>query len=102
MRIRSAAGQPPLPPSIRPPDPFRASGLLVGIATLTVSMSGCREPSSPAEATEKRSPDLKPFIESYFDTWSKGQMDGYRDHFHPRAVVTFVSDGRVDSSLRAT
>ena len=39
------------------------------------------------------SADLEPFLQSYFATWSAGNMDAYRSHFHPSAVISLVDQG---------
>lgn len=45
------------------------------------------------------SADLEPFLTSYFSTWSEGNMDGYRDHFHPRAMIYLVKNGDIIMSV---
>jgi hypothetical protein len=42
-----------------------------------------------------RNPELDAFLESYFATWSAGDMTSYGAHFHERAVVSVVRDGVV-------
>jgi len=37
---------------------------------------------------------LEKFLESYFATWSAGDMKAYGEHFHEYAVVTVLRDGR--------
>jgi len=56
-------------------------------------------PCPPAEPEPEISVDIEPFLTSYFATWSAGDMEGYRDHFHPRAVISLVKSGRIISSL---
>ena len=48
----------------------------------------------------KLSADLEPFLTSYFATWSKGDMEGYRAHFHPDATIYLSEDGRVLMALK--
>ncbi len=83
-----------------------ASGLtrrLVTVFPLPVLLActiSCTSPSPPGTAaTQNLSPDLEPFLRSYFATWSAGEMRRYSDHFHRKAVITFIKDGEVDSSL---
>ena len=71
-----------------------------GPVLLTVFLS-CTSPTPPPQrGTQALSPDLEPFLASYFATWSAGDMRGYKGHFHKDAVITFVEDGEVKSSLR--
>lgn len=64
--------------------------------------------NQPAQATatqgcqdhSKLSADLEPFLVSYFATWSQGDMEGYREHFHPDATVYMVKNGQVVMALR--
>ena len=72
------------------------------LTAAVVAVLGCTAPSipEPPSATIPRcSPDLKPFLESYFSTWSAGDMDAYRSHFHPSAVVALVDQGHVILSM---
>lgn len=66
---------------------------------LIVTMIGCsngRQTQEPQDAAPPDySADLEPFLRSYFATWSRGDMDGYRDHFHERAMIYMVKSGRV-------
>jgi hypothetical protein len=70
-----------------------------GIVCLTLSAVGCgnsrpaQEPPQTVEA--EHSADLEPFLRSYFETWSRGDMEGYRDHFHEQAMIYLVKNGRV-------
>ena len=67
---------------------------------LAACILSCTSPAPPGTAAKKAvSPDLEPFLRSYFATWSEGDMRRYGDHFHRKAVITFVRDGEVDSSL---
>ena len=75
-------------------------------AAATVAALGCTSapmpapPSvSPPVKSRRCSPDLKPFLENYFATWSAGDMDGYRSHFHRSAVVTLVDEGEIVLSM---
>ena len=77
----------------------------VGLVVLAVAgfgVVGCSNGgrAQPA-AIEEPSPsaDLEPFLRSYFETWSRGDMEGYRDHFHPRATIYFVRGGSVLSAM---
>ncbi len=39
------------------------------------------------------------FLESYFATWSAGDMEAYRAHFHEQATIVYVEGGAVRSAL---
>lgn len=75
---------------------------LSALAAATVAALGCTSalvPQPPSARNRTCSPDLKPFLESYFATWSAGDMDSYRSHFHPFAVITLVDRGEVVLSI---
>jgi hypothetical protein len=77
--------------------PGLAIAVAVAIVSVAASCSSARpasEPDAAAPAPEV-SADLEPFLTSYFGSWSAGDMDGYRDHFHPDAIVYFAEKGRV-------
>lgn len=72
------------------------------VAIAIVAVAACssrREPSAPDAAPPAISADLEPFLTSYFGSWSAGDMDGYRDHFHPDAMIFFTEKGRVVARL---
>ena len=76
------------------------------LAAAIVTGAGCTsaplspgQPVAPPVESHEYSPDLKPFLESYFSTWSAGDMIGYKSHFHRNAVVTLVDGGEVVLSL---
>ncbi len=72
----------------------RASLVLLALA------ASCASPAPRGKSSaEPISPDLEPFLRSYFATWSAGEMRAYKEHFHRAAVITFVEDGDVKSSL---
>ena len=58
------------------------------------------ETSNSGATSADYSADLEPFLRSYFATWSRGDMEGYRSHFHPDATIYLVRGGRVRTSLR--
>jgi hypothetical protein len=39
--------------------------------------------------------DIRPFLESYFGTWSAGDMTAYRAHFDPSARIAMVERGEI-------
>ncbi len=39
-------------------------------------------------------PDLRPFLESYFASWSAKDLKAYAAHFHERARVFYLNSGR--------
>lgn len=59
------------------------------VAVIHLSPGDGAVPPTPAGA------DLKPFLESYFATWSDGDMDAWRSHFAPQAHIVNVKDGKV-------
>ena len=70
------------------------------VPALAACILSCTSPAPPGRpAARPLSPDLEPFLRSYFASWSEGDMRRYGDHFHQKAVITFVKDGEVDSSL---
>jgi len=70
-------------------------------AVLAFSLVGCRtgvgprEDATGANVERRISSDLRPFLESYFATWSSGDMKGYKSHFDDWATVTFIDKGKV-------
>lgn len=72
--------------------------IALALAALALGCGNNRQPQAPGDASEpepEHSADLEPFLRSYFATWSRGDMDGYRDHFHERATIYMVKSGRV-------
>jgi ketosteroid isomerase-like protein len=75
------------------------------VVMLVLSLFSCgadtmRQQGSPKVDESRRiSPDLNPFLESYFATWSSGDMEGYKSHFHESATVTLVEKGKVLLSM---
>lgn len=43
--------------------------------------------------------DIKPFLESYFATWSAGDIEGYKAHFHRQAVIVMVGYDEVSYAV---
>ncbi len=76
--------------------PRNASTGLAGLAgVLAATVLGCGgKPPEP-----KCSPDLRKFLDTYFSSWSEGDMVTYRGHVHEKANVTFMRDGKVQRSL---
>lgn len=77
----------------------------VAIAALAIGL-GCgwvlggqdREAATVAEPepTERAlSPDLEPFLNNYFATWSAQDLEAYRAHFHEQAVIMLIDGGRL-------
>jgi hypothetical protein len=64
-------------------------GLLVGAAVGGGTAMWCLRRAEPAEQ------DIRPFLESYFGTWSAGDMAAYRAHFDPAAQIAMVERGEV-------
>ena len=69
---------------------------LVLVSTVCVSASD----SALTQASKKTmSADLEPFLKSYFATWSVGDIEGYRDHFHDRASIATITEGILTLSM---
>lgn len=67
---------------------------------MAACFAGCASPvPRPRQEGHGPSPDLEPFLRSYFATWSAGDMRAYREHFHRDAVIALVEGGEVKSSL---
>lgn len=47
-------------------------------------------PPMAEEAEDKRTAEVKKFVENYFSTWSNNDMDGYADCFLNDAVIQFI------------
>jgi hypothetical protein len=48
-----------------------------------------------ARHAEQAPADIRQFLESYFSTWSAGDMAGYKSHFDPDAQIAMVHEGEV-------
>jgi hypothetical protein len=57
------------------------------IILISSAFSSCSPAPHPAEAT------VRSFLERYFSTWSKKDMDGYAACFHPQARVSYIQNG---------
>lgn len=52
---------------------------------------------------DKRTPEVKKFVEHYFSTWSNVEMDAYADCFLNDAVVQFIDQrGQLHSQTKKT
>jgi hypothetical protein len=49
--------------------------------------------------TDSRDKEVRRFIETYFRTWSAGEMDKYAACFHPEAVIQFIDKGQIRTQL---
>jgi hypothetical protein len=80
---------------------MRLRNQLLVLAIVVVAFGGTMaylttRPPAKQEAREPGcSPELKQFLESYFSTWSAGDMAGYQDHFHPQARIAYVEKEKV-------
>ena len=80
--------------------PTRRLATALALPTLLACTISCSSPAPPrAAGTQNVSPDLAPFLRSYFATWSAGDMRAYKEHFHRDAVITLVEEGKVRSAL---
>lgn len=74
--------------------------VVVAISTGCSSQEDQGQESQTSESVEPEvSADLEPFLTSYFATWSAGDMDGYKNHFHPRAMIYLIKSGDVLSAM---
>ncbi len=78
-------------------------GLVTAACVFTVAYCGsdqkpAREESSGSEIRQA-SWDLEQFLESYFSSWSQGDIEGYRAHFHEGALIAMVSHGKIVLSM---
>ncbi len=63
---------------------------------LSYSIFANLEAVRPEEATKRKiSADLRPFLESYFSSWSKRDIESYKSHFHEKAVIVFIEKRQV-------
>lgn len=66
---------------------------------VVAAAAGCSSRSQPVDPPDCPEPevsaDLEPFLESYFASWSRGDMDAYRDHFLPEATIFMIRSGEV-------
>ncbi len=70
--------------------------ILLLMVSLCLSSFVSPKPVYPQqEIKRKLSPDLRPFLESYFASWSKHDIEGYRAHFQEQAVILFIERGQV-------
>jgi len=73
------------------------------LGVFAIALLSCAPAQNSPEAEEEASPvsaDLEPFLETYFGAWSANDMETYRSCFDELAVVSFLRDGEVRSSLR--
>lgn len=57
--------------------------LVCVLGTMIVSGAACAKDSRDEES-------IKAFLDQYFSSWSNGDMDAYKDCFHPEATVVFL------------
>jgi hypothetical protein len=57
--------------------------------------SASDDSASDHESEPKMSADLEPFLNNYFATWSAGNLEGYKAHFHENACIATVADGHI-------
>jgi ketosteroid isomerase-like protein len=60
------------------------------VALLTFVLCFASPVQSQEAAADKRTPEVKQFVEHYFSTWSNVEMDAYADCFLNDAVVQFI------------
>lgn len=74
--------------------------VIAAVSTACSTREEQDEQSQPSESAEPEvSADLEPFLASYFATWSAGDMDAYKDHFHPRAMIYLIKSGEVLTAM---
>lgn len=74
---------------------------LVIMALLGASRAALAQ--APPEAEVKRTAEVKAFVERYFSTWSRNEMDDYADCFLNEAVIQFIdARGQLQSQGKRT
>jgi len=76
-------------------DALRAVALCILVAGV-LSSASCQ---AGEVAGEGASPGLLRFLDTYFRSWSEGDMVGYRSLFHDHASIVAVAGGRIVYSL---
>ncbi len=67
--------------------PFRMKiALAVGMCVLGIVMVA--DASCAMERHDQES--IKAFLDHYFSSWSNGDMDAYKNCFHPKATIVFL------------
>jgi hypothetical protein len=81
------------------------SATLLLLATLAAgTFAACSDPmTAEAMAGQSAGPQasagLESFLESYFASWSSGDMGAYKAHFDQHAVIMFMENGQIRSVL---
>lgn len=74
----------------------------VFIAVISIGCSSREEQGEQQPATSDEpevSADLEPFLTSYFASWSEGDMETYKNHFHQRAMIYLIKSGEVQTAM---
>ncbi len=84
------------------PTLIMGAAVCLGLGCSSSCSSNEPPPDCPPAAGDHSnlSADLEPFLRSYFATWSRGDMEGYRSHFHRDATIYLVKNGKVIMSMR--
>ncbi len=72
---------------------------ILAIAFLQACPAGSPPQDGPAETDTKHADEasiaIDEFLQSYFSTWSDGDIDAYAAHFHPAATIKYLEGGQV-------
>lgn len=66
----------------------------IPLAVVLCAALGCARAESPPPAPPPEPEGVRAFLDGYFGSWSRGDMEAYRAHFLERARIAFLgSDG---------
>lgn len=71
---------------------IRACILICILGTMIVSGTACANDPRDEEF-------IKAFLDQYFSSWSNGDMDAYKDCFHPDATIVFLDQSNAPQAL---
>lgn len=103
IAIGCGQGERPQSPD-KPPAPHPPPSTAPATAP-SISASGAlpatekpERPEAVLQTRTKASESLDAFLHSYFQSWSSGEMEAYRAHFHPQARIYVLRAGRIVSA----
>lgn len=73
--------------------------LATGLLRVGGGLQQATQPLATPAETDALEAEVVAYLESYFATWSAGDMEGYRDHFHEQATILYVAGGAVQSVM---
>lgn len=78
---------------------MRIRAILLGVILVSCSRGvPVDRPDPSAEAV--RPEHIRAFLDGYFGSWSRGDMEAYGAHFFPEATVAHLADHRVSWVMR--